>query len=60
MSDESSPAPSKVVEMNHIVLPGEANSLGAAFGGHVMSWIDMTGAIAAQRHCRMISVRACR
>ena len=51
-------ARSKVVEMNHIVLPGEANSLGAAFGGHVMSWIDMTGAIAAQRHCRMTSVTA--
>jgi acyl-CoA hydrolase len=54
----SEPRAAQVVEMNHIVLPGEANSLGAAFGGHVMSWIDMTAAIAAQRHCRMTSVTA--
>lgn len=57
MSAPRPPSESQV-EMNHIVLPGEANSLGAAFGGHVMSWIDMTAAIAAQRHCRMISVTA--
>ena len=57
MSDARAPKDS-AVEMNHIVLPGEANSLGAAFGGHVMSWIDMTGAIAAQRHSRMTSVTA--
>lgn len=52
------PASASAVEMNQIVLPSDANSLGAAFGGHVMSWIDMTAAIAAQRHCRMTAVTA--
>jgi acyl-CoA hydrolase len=60
MSDPRAPRPAadSRAEVNHIVLPGEANSLGAAYGGHVMSWIDMTGAIAAQRHCRMTAVTA--
>ena len=52
------PRAAQVVEMNHIVLPGEANSLGTAFGGNVMGWIDMTASIAAQRHCHMSSVTA--
>jgi acyl-CoA hydrolase len=54
----SEPRAAQVVEMNHIVLPGEANSLGTAFGGNVMAWIDMTASIAAQRHCHMSSVTA--
>jgi acyl-CoA hydrolase len=47
-----------VVETAHLLLPGEANALGAAFGGSVVGWIDMCGAIAAQRHCRQIVVTA--
>ena len=52
-----SPADS-VVEMAQLLLPGDANSLGAAFGGTVIGWIDICAAIAAQRHCRQIVVTA--
>jgi len=45
-------------EMNEIVLPQHANALGTAFGGVVLSWIDVCGAIAAQRHCGRIAVTA--
>lgn len=45
-------------EMVQIVLPSNANSLGAAFGGSVMGWIDVCGAVAAQRHCRQQVVTA--
>ncbi len=47
-----------VVEMARLLLPGEANALGAAFGGSVVGWIDMCAAIAAQRHCRQTVVTA--
>ncbi|MFK7931089.1 MAG: acyl-CoA thioesterase [Myxococcota bacterium] len=36
-------------EMTWIVLPQHTNALGSAFGGAVMSWIDIAAAIAAQR-----------
>jgi acyl-CoA hydrolase len=36
----------------HIVLPSDTNSLGGLFGGVLMSWMDICGAIAAQRHAR--------
>lgn len=42
-----------IVETTHLVLPGEANTLGTAFGGHVCAWIDLACAVSAQRHCRM-------
>ena len=45
-------------EMTEIVLPQHANALGTAFGGTVLSWIDVCGAIAAQRHCGRIAVTA--
>ena len=41
---------SSQVTMTQLVLPGDTNSLGTVFGGMVMSWIDIAGAIAAQRH----------
>jgi acyl-CoA hydrolase len=51
--------PSKTrVEMNQIVLPQHTNALGTAFGGTVVSWIDVCAALAAQRHCRRIVVTA--
>ena len=52
-----SPAAS-TVETAHLLLPGDANSLGAAFGGSVIGWIDIAAAISAQRHCRQIVVTA--
>lgn len=39
------------VETRFLVMPGNANAFGTAFGGAVMSWIDMVAAMAAQRHC---------
>jgi acyl-CoA hydrolase len=47
-----------VVEMNQLVLPQHTNSLGTAFGGAVMSWIDICAAMSAQRHARKIVVTA--
>ena len=38
------------VIMTELVLPSHANSFGSTFGGVIMSWIDIAGAIAAQRH----------
>jgi acyl-CoA hydrolase len=39
------------VEMTQLVLPGDTNSLGTAFGGRIMAWIDIAAGIAAGRHC---------
>ena len=46
------------VVMTEIVLPSHTNSLGTVFGGVIMSWIDIAGSIAAQRHCRQTVVTA--
>lgn len=45
-------------EMTEMVLPQHANAIGTAFGGTIMSWIDICGAIAAQRHCGRVAVTA--
>ncbi|MBL8915972.1 MAG: acyl-CoA thioesterase [Archangium sp.] len=47
-----------VVEMTQLLLPGDANALGAAFGGSVMGWIDICAAVSAQRHARQQVVTA--
>lgn len=47
-----------IVEMTQLLLPGDANSLGAAFGGSVMGWIDICAAVSAQRHSRQTVVTA--
>ena len=39
-------------EMTEIVLPNDANPLGALLGGRLMHWIDLAGALAAHRHSR--------
>jgi acyl-CoA hydrolase len=45
-------------EMTELVLPHHTNAVGSVFGGTVLSWIDVCGAIAAQRHCRRVTVTA--
>jgi len=45
-------------EMNEIVLPNDANPLGALLGGRLMHWIDLAGALACHRHCRQYAVTA--
>jgi len=53
MKDEGSrTVAATVVESTHVVLPGEANSLGTVFGGQVCAWLDLACAVAAMRHCR--------
>jgi acyl-CoA hydrolase len=39
------------VETRYLVMPQQANPQGTAFGGAIVGWIDMTAAMAAQRHC---------
>ena len=41
------------VEVVQIVLPGDANALGTAFGGRVVQWMDLAAAVTARRHCGM-------
>jgi acyl-CoA hydrolase len=45
-------------EMAQIVLPNDANPLGALLGGRLMHWIDLAGAMAAHRHSRNYVVTA--
>jgi acyl-CoA hydrolase len=45
-------------EMVEIVLPNDANPLGALLGGRLMHWIDVAGALAAHRHSRSYVVTA--
>lgn len=44
------PVSASQVVMTQLVLPTHINALGSIFGGTIMSWIDIAGAIAAQRH----------
>lgn len=52
------PPKDSVVTMTEIVLPSHANALGTIFGGRIMAWIDIAGAIAAGRHARRVVVTA--
>ncbi len=45
-------------EMTQIVLPNDTNILGNLLGGTLMHWIDLIGAIVANRHCRKPIVTA--
>jgi acyl-CoA hydrolase len=61
MSDhalESRPVRDSQSEMAEIVLPNDANPLGALLGGRLMHWIDLAGAMAAHRHSRNYVVTA--
>ena len=55
---DSRPANMSRVTMTQIVLPNNTNSLGTAFGGTIMSWIDIAAAVSAQRHARSVVVTA--
>ncbi|MEE2786638.1 MAG: acyl-CoA thioesterase [Myxococcota bacterium] len=46
------------VEMTELVLPQDTNYHGTVFGGRILQWIDIAGAIAAQRHARCKVVTA--
>ncbi len=51
--------PSQSATINtEVVLPNDTNHLGNLFGGKLMQWVDITAAIAAQRHCGRVVVTA--
>jgi acyl-CoA hydrolase len=45
-------------ERSEIIFPGDANALGNLFGGRLMQFIDLVGAMAASRHARAYTVTA--
>jgi acyl-CoA hydrolase len=45
-------------EMTEIIMPGDTNHLGTAFGGKIMQWVDLCAAIAAQRFAGGVVVTA--
>lgn len=47
---EKTPKESEVL-MREMVMPGDTNAHGTIFGGKVMSWIDIAGAMCASLHC---------
>jgi acyl-CoA hydrolase len=57
MKEKKAVSSSQVV-MTQLVLPEHTNALDTIFGGTVMSWIDIAGAIASQRHSGMDVVTA--
>ena len=46
------------VEMTQIVLPENTNNHGTIFGGQLVAWMDICGAVAAQRFARSSVVTA--
>ena len=42
----------------HHVMPNDTNNLHNLFGGKLMEWMDIIGAISAHRHCRRVVVTA--
>jgi len=44
------PGSASETEMTEYVLPQHANVGGTVFGGQIMAWVDLCGAICSQRH----------
>ncbi len=44
--------------MTQLVLPQHTNALGTAFGGQVLSWVDVAAGVCAGRHARAVCVTA--
>ncbi|MBW8746453.1 MAG: acyl-CoA thioesterase [Acidobacteria bacterium] len=43
-------------ERSEVIFPADANGLGNLFGGRLMQFIDLVGAVAAYRHARATTV----
>jgi acyl-CoA hydrolase len=52
------PVSRSLTTMTQFVLPSNANAMGNVFGGQILSWMDLCGAICAQRHTGRIVVTA--
>jgi acyl-CoA hydrolase len=46
------------MEAHYVLMPQHSNHYGIAFGGVVMSWIDVLAAMVAQKHCGIEVVTA--
>jgi acyl-CoA hydrolase len=58
MSLAPRPQSQSYTQMTEYVLPQHANALGSVFGGQIMAWVDLCGAICAQRHSGHMAVTA--
>lgn len=60
MDENTKFAQESYVEMTQLVMPNDTNSQGNLFGGTLMKWIDLAGAMVAMRHthsdCVTVSV----
>jgi acyl-CoA hydrolase len=45
-------------KVSEFIFPSDSNALGNLFGGRLMQFIDLVGAMAASRHARAITVTA--
>jgi acyl-CoA hydrolase len=54
----SSPVSASQSERSEIIFPADTNALGNLFGGRLMQFIDLVGAMAASRHSRAFTVTA--
>jgi acyl-CoA hydrolase len=53
MENKETKSPSmSAVQMEELVLPNDANGLNNLFGGRLLQWIDIAGAMAAMKHSR--------
>jgi len=55
--NQKTPGQSAVVS-RYLVMPGQANPYGTAFGGAIVALIDMVASMAAQKHCGKEAVTA--
>ena len=46
------------METHYVLMPQHSNHYGIAFGGVIMSWIDMLAGMVAQKHCEREVVTA--
>jgi acyl-CoA hydrolase len=46
------------VELTEMLMPSQADTRGYAYGGVILSWVDICGGIASYRHAGQISVTA--
>src|ERR1700678_276837 len=60
MSEEQQarPVSESQSERSEIIFPADSNALGTLFGGRLMQFIDLVGAMAASRHARTYTVTA--
>ncbi len=56
MESSGRPVADSQAERSEIIFPGDSNSLGNLFGGRLMQFIDLVGAVSAYRHARSTAV----